>query len=174
VLLVGGGTAAILALSDELDDEEVVAAPAWSAPSGEESTFRSSRLGYTVALPPGLTMHEDETTGGSLAQGTYAGNVLSIAVAPVAGYADAESRAQQIVQATGGAAALLERRTRRIRGEDVVSIVYDVAAAGSRFETVFYPGTTPLAVTFAAQLSYFDETAALRDSLFRDRFQPGD
>ena len=46
-------------------------------------------------------------------------------------------------------------------------------STGSRYETVFFPGATALAVTFAATSNYFDDTAALRDSLFRDRFQPG-
>ncbi len=151
------------------DDSVVETSP---APTGPGEVVQSSRFGFTLTLPPGLSNREDPETGNTIAQGTYDGMVLSIAVVPVYGAEDLDSRAEQVTQATGGSAQIRERRTRRIRGVDHVSIVYDVSAAGSRFETVFYPGGTPLAVTFAAPLGGFDDTAALRDALFRDRFQP--
>jgi hypothetical protein len=170
VLLAGGATAAAVVLATR-DAPAPAAAPAASVP-GTPTDFRSSKLGYAVQVPAGLSANENAATGGMQANGHHDGHAISIAVEPVGGAADVASRAAQIEQATAGAATVVERRTRRIRGEDLVSIVYDVAKSGSRFETVFYAGEPALAVTFAARSDHFDDTAALRDALFRDRFRP--
>jgi serine/threonine-protein kinase len=181
LVVAGGGAAAFFGLrgQDGGDTPEPSPGPAPgpgpgpstpTAPTGPPTTFTSSRYGYTLLLPGGLSMNEDAASGAALATGTYDGNVVSIGVHPVSGWADADSREEQIRQAMAGA-QIIDKRERRIRDTQLVSIVYDMS--GSRFETVFYPGETALAVTFASTTAYFDETAALRDSLFRDRFQPG-
>jgi hypothetical protein len=145
--------------------------PADPPPATPGETFRSSRFGYSVELWPGFSMSENDD-GRALGRGITDGNVVSLAVVTASPDADLDARAAQIEQASGGAAHIVDKRTRRIRDEELASIIYDIPSASARFETVFYPGATPLAVTIAAPPVFFDDSAALRDSLFRDRFQP--
>jgi serine/threonine protein kinase len=172
VLAAGAATAIFFAIPRD-GNPPAASTPSTPGPAGPPVQHQSSRLGYTLLFPAGLKVDENAGTGGVQGHGDHDGHPISIAVEPVGGDDDAGARARQIEQATAGSATIVERRVRRIRGTDLVSIVYDVARSGSRFETVFYPGNPTLAVTFAARDDYFDETAALRDSLFRDRFQPG-
>jgi hypothetical protein len=74
------------------------------------------------------------------------------------------------MSAMGGSARLVEKRTRVIRGTDIISIIYEVPGQG-RLESCLIPGPQAFVVTLAAKPEEFDKLAAFRDSLFRDRFQ---
>jgi serine/threonine-protein kinase len=142
-----------------------IAAPEPQAP---DKTFRASRLGYTLDLPGSIEVSEDPTSGGAAGHGYVDGAEVAVVVVPAAS-GDPDTIVSAVM-GTLGDVRLVEKRTRVIRGNDILSVIYEVPGQG-RLESCVLPGAQTYVVTFAAKPDEFDKLAAFRDSLFRDRFQ---
>ncbi len=79
------------------------------------------------------------------------------------------SEAADSIPASDGG-SIVEKRTRTIRGESHVSVIYDVPEQSLRVESVLYPRPRSLvAVSFGVDKDEFDETVSFRDELFARR-----
>jgi hypothetical protein len=180
VAIAGGVTAFVLTRGSGGDTTPTVPTPtgpsvpvATTEPSQTpvpDKTFRSSRYGFTLELPGSIQMNEDSNTGGAAGTGFLDGFEIAVVVLPSAPFTDPDAVANAVMSAMGGSARLIEKRTRVIRGDDVISIIYEVPGQG-RLESCLIPGSQSFVVTLAAKPDEFDKLAAFRDSLFRDRFK---
>jgi len=143
--------------------------PPPAAPAMEPDKKFTGPKGFSLMLPGNLVWREDTGSGGAMAHGFIDGSEVVIVVLPVDEGASQDSIVNALLHSTTTTATLIEKRTRVIRGRDVLSVIYEIPSQG-RLESCLLPGPPGYVVTFVTDPANFDRSATFRDSLFRDRF----
>jgi serine/threonine protein kinase len=128
---------------------------------------------HYIDFPDGFTFGE-QTPGRCAAVGEVGGKTYIVTANAIEidgstlTQAFMSEAADSIPASDGG--TIVEKRTRTIRGEQHVSVIYDVPLQSLRVESVLYPRPHSLvAVSFGVAKTDFDETISFRDELYSRR-----
>lgn len=142
-------------------------------PSGSNRYHAAGGFDHYIDFPDDFTFGE-QTPGRAVATGELGD--LTVLVTANAMAVDGSTVTQAMLSEAADAipisdgGTLVEKRTRRVRGEQLVSVIYDVPAQSLRVESVIYPRPKSIvAVSFGVTKDDFADTVGFRDDLFGRR-----